>query len=158
MAGAVFCGFEGRPRVARPGAIVAAALAPAHEHDRWAAEYDLLPGVGEGTFVVGGTNYYRSPVLGGSLAGCGSAPLAPKRADKKREGHPRPRRPTDARRRIGTAISQMVGRCRAERVRARDLRRLTSRSFRRAPSRSLRACLCQRAGPSAPRFSEPVTH
>jgi hypothetical protein len=157
MARAVFYGFEGHLRVAWPGVIVAAALAPAHEHDRWVAEYDLLPGVGEGTFVVGDTNYW-SPVLRGSLAGYGSALVAPKRTNKKREGHPWPRWLTNVRRRIETVISQMVERYRAKRVRARDLWHLTSRFFRKVLSHTLCVCLCQRAGLSPLRFSELVTH
>lgn len=42
MAKAVFYGFEGHLRVAWPGVIVSAALAPAGVHDRWVAESDLL--------------------------------------------------------------------------------------------------------------------
>jgi len=71
MSRAVFYGFEGYLRVAWPGVVVEATLAPANEHDRWVGEYDLLGGVMEGTFVVGDTNYW-SPLLKEDLAGYGS--------------------------------------------------------------------------------------
>jgi hypothetical protein len=91
MARAVFYGFEGHLRVAWPGVIVSATLAPADVHDRWVAEYDLLPGeVGEGSFVVGDTNYW-SPILGEGLSGYGVSLVAPERTNAKREAHPWPR-------------------------------------------------------------------
>ena len=70
MTRAVFYGLEGHLRVAWPGVIVEATLAPADVHDRWVAESDLLGGVAEGAFVVGDTNYW-SPVLREDLAGRG---------------------------------------------------------------------------------------
>ena len=155
MAKAVFYGFEGHFRVAWPGVIVSASLAPANEHDRWVAEYDLLAGVKEGTFVVGDTNYH-SPVLKGSLAGYGVNLIAPVRTNKKREVHPWPRWLTKARRRIETVISQMVERYRAKRVRARDLWHLTSRLLRKVLSHTVSVCLCQRAGLGSLRFSDLV--
>ena len=39
-----------------------ATLAPADAHDLWVVESELLSGGGEGTFVVGDTNY-SSPTL-----------------------------------------------------------------------------------------------
>ena len=45
-----------------PGVIVEATLAPADAHDLWVVESELLSGGGEGTFVVGDTNY-SSPTL-----------------------------------------------------------------------------------------------
>jgi hypothetical protein len=61
--------------------IVEATLAPAHEHDRWVAESDLLGGVSEGSFVVGDTNYW-SPLLREDLSGYGVSLLAPKKSPK----------------------------------------------------------------------------
>jgi hypothetical protein len=108
MARSVFHGFDAHLRVAWPGVIVEAALAPAHEHDRWVAEYDLLAGgVCEGAFVVGDTNYW-SPILREDLAGYGVALIAPKKTNHQHSGHPWPRWLTNARRRIETVISQLV--------------------------------------------------
>ncbi len=158
MSKAVFYGFEGHLRVAWPGVIVEATLAPADEHDRWVAEYELLgapDGVEEGSFVVGDTNYH-SPILKEALAGYGVALLAPVRTNKKREVHPWPRWLTNVRRRIETVISQMVERYGAKRVRARDLWHLTSRWLRKILGHTLCVCLCQRAGLPPLRFSELV--
>lgn len=156
MAKAVFYGFEGHLRVAWPGVIVGASLAPANEHDRWVAEYDLLPAqVKEGSFLVGDTNYH-SPILKESLVGYGSALIAPVRTNNKRPRHPWPRWLTNTRRRIETVISQMVERYGAKRVRARDLWHLTSRFLRKVLSHTLCVCLCQRAGLGALRFSDLV--
>lgn len=153
MARAVFYGFDAHLRVAWPGVIVSATLAPAAEHDRWVAEYDLLPGVGEGALVVGDTNYW-SPLLGEDLARYGVGLLAPKRPNKKRQRHPWPAWLTNTRRRIETVISQMVERYRTKRVRTRDLWHLTSRFFRKVLSHTCCVCLCQMAGLSPLRFSE----
>lgn len=155
MSKAVFHGFDGHLRVAWPGVIVSASLAPANVHDRWVAEYDLLPGVEGGAFVVGDTNYH-SPVLKGSLAGYGVCLIAPVRTNNKREIHPWPRWLTNARRRVETVISQMVERYGAKRVRARDPWHLTSRWARKILSHTLCVCLCQRAGLGSLRFSELV--
>lgn len=158
MSKAVFHGFDAHLRVAWPGVIVAATLAPAGVHDRWVAEGDLLPGVGEGSLVVGDTNYW-SPVLKGDLARYGVDLIAPKRTNKRRERHPWPAWLTAVRRRIETVISQLVERYRIKRVRARDLWHLASRFFRKVLSHTAAVLLCQRAGsPSPLRFSELVAH
>lgn len=134
--------------------IVAATLAPANEHDRRVAEHDLLPGVGEGSFVVGDTNYW-SPLLRKDLAGHGSALLAPKKTNKRRDRHPWPRWLTNTRRRVETVISQLVERYRMKRVRARDLWHLSSRFFRKILSHTCCFHFCRRAGLSSSlRFSE----
>lgn len=159
MSRSVFYGFEGHLRVAWPGVIVEATLAPAHEHDRWVAEYDLLVGgVGEGSIVVGDTNYH-SPTLKEHLAGYGVEILAPQRTNKKRERHPWPAWLTAVRRRIETVISQLVERYRAKRVRARDLWHLGSRWLRKILSHTVAVLLCQEAGLSSPlRFSGLLSH
>lgn len=156
MAKSVFFGFEGHLRVCWPGVIVSATLAPANEHDRWVAEYDLLGGVEKGTFVVGDTNYH-SPILKESLSGYGSALISPVRTNKKREVHPWPQWLTSVRRRIETVISQMVERYRAKRVRARDLWHLTSRWMRKILGHTVCVWLCQQEGLAPLRFSELVT-
>jgi Transposase DDE domain len=156
MAKSVFYGFDFHLRVAWPGVIVEATLAPADVHDRWVAEYDLLAGVGEGSLVIGDTNY-SSPVLKESLARYGVDLLAPKKTSKKRLRHPWPAWLTAVRRRIETVISQLAERYRAKRVRARDLWHLTSRFFRKVLSHTCCVHLCQQAGYSPLRFSELLT-
>jgi DDE family transposase len=101
MTRALFFGFDAHLRVAWPGVIVRASLAPAADvHDRWVAEYDLLPEVGEGTLVVGDTDYW-SPILRESLARYGVSLIAPKKTTKRREKHPWPAWLTNLRRRVG---------------------------------------------------------
>jgi Transposase DDE domain len=150
MSRAVFYGFEGHLRVAWPGVVVEASLAPADEHDRWVGEYDLLGGVREGTFVVGDTNYW-SPLLREDLAGYGVRLIAPKKTSKKRDRHPWPKWLTNARRHIETVISQLVERYGVKRVRARDRWHLSSRFFRKVLGHTICVHLCQRAGLSSPR-------
>jgi hypothetical protein len=158
MAGSSFYGLEGHLRVAWPGVIVEATLAPAHHHDRWVAEYDLLGGTPEGSIVVGDTNY-SSPVLEEHLAGYGVVLIAPKRTNKKRERHPWPSWLTALRRRIETVISQLVERYRAKRVRARDLWHLGSRWLRKIVSHTVAVLLCQEADLCSPLcFSRLLSH
>ena len=157
MTKAVFYGFDAHLRVAWPGVIVEATLAPAHVHDRWVAEYDLLPGIGEGSLVIGDTNY-SSPTLKEALTRYEVELIAPKRTNKKRHRHPWPAWLTAIRRRIETVISQLVERYRTKRVRARDLWHLTSRFFRKVLSHTCCVHLCQRSGLPPLRFSELLTH
>lgn len=158
MRRAVFHGFDAHLRVAWPGVIVEATLAPADVHDRWVAEYDLLAGVGEGSLVIGDTNYW-SPLLKEDLTRYGVGLLAPKRTNKRRERHPWPAWLTAVRRRIETVISQLAERYKLKRVRARDLWHLAARFFRKVLSHTVAVFLCQRAGCSSPlRFSELLTH
>lgn len=158
MRRAVFYGFDAHLRVAWPGVIVEATLAPADVHDRWVAEYDLLAGAQEGSIVVGDTNYW-SPILKEDLAGYGVALIAPKRTPNKRERHPWPAWLTAIRRRIETVISQLAERYHAKRVRARDLWHLASRWFRKILSHTVAVLLCQQAGFSSPlRFSGLLNH
>ena len=156
MAKSVFHGFDAHIRVAWPGVIVQATLAPAHAHDRWVAEYDLLAGVGEGSVLIGDTNYW-SPLLREDLARYGVELLTPKKTNKKRLRHPWPAWLTAVRRRIETVVSQLVERYRAKRVRARDLWHLSSRFFRKVLSHTCGVHLCQQAGHSPLRFSELLT-
>jgi hypothetical protein len=154
MIRSVFYGFDAHLKVCWPGVIVQASLAPANQHDRWVAEYELLSEVMEGTFVVGDTNYW-SPVLREALKGYGVSLLAPKKSSIKRERHPWPAWLTNTRRRIETVISQLVERYRTKRVRARDLWHLTSRFLRKILSHTVCVHLCQQAGLSSSlRFSE----
>jgi hypothetical protein len=158
MSRSVFYGLCGHLRVCWPGVIVEATLAPANAHDRWVAESDLLSGLGEGAFVVGDTNY-SSPILTEDLRRrYGANLIAPQKSSLKRQRHPWPRWLTGVRRRIETVISQLVERYGMKRVRARDVWHLSSRFWRKILSHTCCVVLCQRAGISALRFSELVTH
>lgn len=156
MGKAFFYGFRVHLRIAWPGVVVAASLAPANEHDRWVVEDDLLDGFAEG-WLVGDTNYW-SPTLTEELARRHVDLITPKKTTKKRERHPWPRWLIALRRRIETVASQLVERYRVKRVRARDRWHLTSRFLRKILSHTCCVLLCQREGLSPLRFSELVTH
>ena len=126
------------------------------EHDRWVAEYDLLAGLGQGTFVVGDTNYW-SPLLRGDLAKYAVSLIAPKKTPKVRSRHPWPRWLTNVRKRIETVISQLVEPYGAKRVRVRDLWHLASRFFRKVLGHTVCVHLCQQGGLPPLRFSELLT-
>lgn len=152
MAQAFLLGFRAHLRVAWPGVIVSASLAPANVHDRWVVGDDLLDGFGEG-WLVGDTNYH-SPTLAEGLADYGIDLVAPKKTNKKRGEHPWPRWLINLRRRIETVASQLVERYRMKRVWARDVWHLTSRFWRKILSHTCCVVLCQREGLSPLRFSE----
>lgn len=152
MMKAFFLGFRVHLRIAWPGVIVAASLAPANEHDRWVVEDDLLDGFGEG-WLIGDTNYH-SPALAEEIARHDVQLVAPKRTNKKRDRHPWPKWLINLRRRIETVASQLVERYRMKRVWARDVWHLTSRFWRKVLSHTCCVALCQREGLSPLRFSE----
>lgn len=113
--------------------IVSAILA--NEHDRWVAGCDLLPGVEEGSFVVGDANYH--PIIKESryrinlIAPARTNMIASARTNKKREVRPWPRWLTNTRRRTETVTSRMVEPYGAKRVRARGPWHLASRRPRK---------------------------
>jgi hypothetical protein len=136
--------------------LVEATLAPADAHDLWVVESELLSGGGEGTIVMGDTNY-SSPTLAEYLARYGMNLLAPEKSSLKRGRHPWGRWLTGVRRRIETVISQLVERYGMKRVGARDVWHLSSRFWRKILGHTCCVVLCQRAGLSPLRFSELVT-
>ncbi len=128
-------------RVAWPGVITAATLAPANEADLAVAP-QLLAGL---TGWALGDKGYWSPSLRAELAPAGLDLIAPPRG--KSPGANRwPARLVQARRRIETVLGQLTERFHAKRVRARDEWHLTARWLRKLASHTLAVLLCQQAG------------
>jgi len=128
-------------RVAWPGVITAATLAPANEADLAVAP-QLLAGL---TGWALGDKGYWSPSLRAELAPAGLDLIAPPRG--KSPGANRwPARLVQARRRIETVLGQLTERFHAKRVRARDEWHLMARWLRKLASHTLAVLLCQQAG------------
>ena len=128
-------------RVAWPGVITEATLAPANEADRAVAP-QLLAGLAGWAL---GDKGYRSPALRAELAPGGLDLIAPPRG--KNPGAERwPAWLVQARRRIETVLGQLTERFHAKRVRARDEWHLIARWLRKLASHTLAVLLCQRAG------------
>jgi len=128
-------------RVAWPGVITAATLAPANEADLAVAP-QLLAGLAG--WALGDQGYW-SPSLRAELAPAGLDLIAPPRG--KSAGARRwPARLVPTRRRVETVLSQLAERFHAKRVRARDEWHLVARWLRKLASHTLAVLLCQRAG------------
>jgi hypothetical protein len=128
-------------RVAWPGVITAATLAPANEADLAVAP-QLLAGLAG--WALGDKGYW-SPSLRAELAPGGLDLIAPPRG--KSPGATRwPAWLVQARRRIETVLAQLTERYHAKRVRARDEWHLMARWLRKLASHTLVVLLCQRAG------------
>ena len=127
-------------RVAWPGGIAAATLAPANEADRTVAP-QLLAGL---TGWALGDKGYWSPALRAELAPSGLDLIAPPRG--KNPGAERwPAWLVQARRRIETVLGRLAERYHAKRVRARDEWHFAARWLRKLASHTLAVPLCQRA-------------
>ena len=128
-------------RIAWPGVITAAVLAPANEADLAVAP-QLLAGLAG--WALGDKGYW-SPVTRAELAADGLDLLAPPR--RKNAGTKRwPARLVQTRRRIETVLGQLAERYHGKRVRARDEWHLIARWLRKLASHTLAVLLCQRAG------------
>src|SRR3954462_820002 len=128
-------------RVAWPGVITAATLAPANEADLAVAPQLLAGLVG---WALGDEGYW-SPALRAELAADGLHLIAPPRG--KSAGARRwPPRLVQTRRRIETVLAQLTERYHAKRVRARDEWHLVARWLRKLASHTLAVLLCRRAG------------
>jgi hypothetical protein len=128
-------------RVAWPGVITAATLAPANEADRAVAP-QLLAGL---TGWALGDKGYWSPSLRAELAPGGLDLVAPPRG--KSAGARRwPAWLVQARRRIETVLGQLTERFHAKRTRARDEWHLMARWLRKLASHTVAVLLCQWAG------------
>ena len=149
LAHQTYYGLRLHLRVAWPGVIAAATLAPANEADLAVAP-QLLTG------LVGwalGDEGYRSPALRAELAPGGLDLIAPPRG--KNAGTKRwPPRLVQTRRRIETVLAQLAERYHAKRVRARDEWHLVARWLRKLASHTLAVLLCQRAGLTALSFEQ----
>ena len=136
-------------RVAWPGVITAATLAPANEADRTVAPQLLADLVG---WALGDKGYW-SPTLRAELAPGGLDLIAPPRG--KGAGAKRwPAWLVQARRRIETVLGQLTGRYHAKRVRARDEWHLLARWLRKLVSHTMAVLLCQRAGLASLAFAQ----
>jgi Transposase DDE domain len=136
-----YYGLRLHSRIAWPGVITAAVLAPANEADRAVAP-QLLAGLAG--WALGDKGYW-SPVTRAELAADGLDLIAPPRG--KSAGAKRwPARLVQTRRRIETVLSQLAERYHAKRVRARDEWHLAARWLRKLASHTLAVLLCQRAG------------
>jgi hypothetical protein len=136
-----FHGLRLHLRVAWPGVITEATLAPANEADRAVAP-QLLAGLAG--WALGDKGYW-SPSLRAELAPGGLDLIAPPRG--KSPGANRwPAWLVQARRRIETVLGQLTERFHAKRVRARDEWHLMARWLRKLASHTLAVLLCQQAG------------
>jgi Transposase DDE domain len=147
-----YCGLRLHLRVAWPGVITAATLAPANEADLAVAP-QLLAGF---TGWALGDKGYWSPSLRAELAPGGLDLIAPPRG--KTPGANRwPAWLVQARRRIETVLSQLTERFHAKRTRARDEWHLMARWLRKLASHTLAVLLCQRAGLDPLAFAQLLT-
>jgi hypothetical protein len=147
-----FYGVRAHLRVCWPGVICDGHLTPANLHDLAMAD-DLLADTGG--WVLGDRSSW-SPARADLLADHGVWLLAPSRS-ARRPGPRRPRRLTQARRRIETVIGQLVERYHAKRVWARDAWHLWARWQRKLCGHTLAVSLCQQTGLGSLRFADLLT-
>src|ERR671928_1851079 len=139
-------------RIAWPGVITAAILAPANEADLAVAP-QLLAGLAGWAL---GDEGYGSPVTRAELAAGGLDLIAPPRG--KNAGAKRwPAWLVQTRRRIETVLGQLAERYHAKRVRARDEWHLVARWLRKLASHTLAVLLCQQAGLAPLAFAQLLT-
>jgi len=141
LAHRTYYGLRLHLRVAWPGVITAATLAPANEADLAVAPQLLAGLVG---WALGDKGYW-SPVTRAELAAGGLDLIAPPRG--RNAGAKRwPPRLVQTRRRVETVLAQLAERYQAKRVRARDAWHLVARWLRKLASHTLAVLLCRRAG------------
>ena len=151
LAHQTYYGLRLHLRVAWPGVITAATLAPANDADRAVAP-QLLAGVRGWALGDGG---YWSPALRAELAAGGLDLIAPARG-KAAEAARWPAWLVQTRRRIETVLSQLTERYHAKRIRARDPWHLAARWARKFVSHTVAVLFCQRAGLSPLAFAQLV--
>src|SRR5215210_5129363 len=151
LAHQTYYGLRLHLRVAWPGVITAATLAPANEADRAVAP-QLLAGLEGWALGDGG---YRRPALRAELAADGLDLIAPARG-KAAQAAPWPAWLVQTRRRIETVLSQLTERYHAKRIRARDEWHLAARWARKFVSHTIAVLFCQRAGLSPLAFAQLV--
>jgi Transposase DDE domain len=139
LAHQTFYGLRLHARVAWPGIITAAGLAPAK-----AADLAVAPEVlGDATGWALGDSAYWSPALRAERAPGGLALLARPRGAAARAA-PWPRWLVQKRRRIETVFAQLTERYRAKQIRARDAWHLMARWLRKLAGHTMAVLLCQR--------------
>lgn len=140
-----FYGFRAHVRVCWPGVIVGVELTAANIHDLNALQ-DLTDQLGG--WLLADRNYW-SPVRCEMLAEQNLSLLTPYKSSK-REKHTWPLWLVQARRRIETVFSQLVGRFQAKTVWARDLWHLQSRWLRKILAHTFAVFLAQREALDSP--------
>jgi hypothetical protein len=141
LAHQTYYGLRLHLRVAWPGVITAATLAPANDADRAVAP-QLLAGLTGRALGDGG---YWSPTLRAELTPTGLDLIAP--PPRAKAGAARwPAWLVQMRRRIETVLSQLTERYHAKRVRPRDEWHLAARWLRKLASHTMAVLLCQHAG------------
>jgi len=152
MSKQVFYGFRLHLRVAWPGVIVAAELAPAHVHD-----LHLVPELAPPTpgWLLGDRNYW-SPRLHTELRKQGVIMVTPYKS-AKHERHPWPRWLTQKRRRVETVLSQLIQRFKVRAMWARDLWHLSARLWRKILAHTFAVYFTWQQGlPSPLQFSRAI--
>lgn len=139
LAHQTYYGLRLHARVAWPGVITAAGLAPANAADPAVAP-ELLGNV---TGWALGDSAYGSPTLRAELAAGGLALLARPRGAAA-ETTPWPRWLVQKRRRIETVFAQLTERYHAKQTRARDAWHLMARWLRKLAGHTMAVLLCQR--------------
>jgi hypothetical protein len=142
LAHQTYYGLRLHLRVAWPGVITAATLAPANDSDRAVAP-QLLAGLNGWALGDGG---YWSPALRDEPAAGGLDLLAPPRGQGAQAAAPWPAWLVPKRRRIETVLSQLTGRYNAKQTRARGHWHLLGRWARKFLSHAIAVLCCQRAG------------
>ena len=152
LARQTFYGLRGHVRIAWPGVIVRAELAPADKHDVHLAPC-LLDRAGG--WALADRNYW-SPWLLERLRRKGLGLLAPFKT-KTHEPGPWPLSLTQMRRRIETVIGQLTERFNAKKVWAHDRWHVYSRWMRKITSHTMAILLCRQEGLPPLRFAELIT-
>jgi hypothetical protein len=151
LAHQTYYGLRLHLRVAWPGVITAATLAPANDADRDVAP-QMLAGLNGWALGDGG---YWSPALRAELAADGVDLLAPPRGTTARSAR-WPAWLVQTRRRIETVLSQLTCRYNAKQTRARDHWHLLGRRARKFLSHNIAVLFCQQAGLSPLAFAKLV--
>ena len=152
LARQTFYGLRGHIRIAWPGVIIRAELAPANTSDVQMAPC-LLDGA-DG-WALADRNYW-SPRLFERLRERGLPLLTPFKT-KTHETTPWPITLTQKRRRIETVIGQLTERFQAKKVWARDRWHVYTRWIRKVTSHTMAILLCREQGLPPLRFAELIT-
>jgi hypothetical protein len=152
LARQTFYGLRGHVRIAWPGVIMRAELAPANTSDVHMAPHVLERAKG---VSLADRNYW-SPRLFERLRSRGLRLLAPFKM-KTHETSPWPITLTQKRRRIETVIGQLTERFHAKKVWARDRWHVYSRWIRKITSHTMAVLLCREQGLPPLRFAELIT-
>ncbi|HEU5430608.1 MAG TPA: transposase [Thermomicrobiales bacterium] len=146
-------GFRRHVRLAWPSVIADLVLAPANVSEPEVARALAAEMTG---YLIGYRNYW-SPLLTEDVAAHGICLLAPYRVTSRDPDPARSRFLSPIRYRIETVFGQLVDRCHAKRVWARDPWQLASRFLRKALSHTIALLLNARAGNPPRQFARLLT-